>query len=53
MQNGFTRNFRPLEILSEDQIETIHNGTLKVLQEVGVRIMHDGALKKLRSTTVQ
>ena len=46
MQNGFTRNFRPLEILSEDQIETIHNGTLKVLQEVGVRIMHDGALKK-------
>ncbi len=45
MNNGFTRNFRPLEILSEDQIETIHHGTLKVLQEVGVRIMHDGALK--------
>ena len=42
---GFTRNFRPLEILSEEEIEAIHKGTLEVLWVTGVRVEHEKALK--------
>ena len=45
--NGFIRNFRPLTILTEEQIETIHRGTLDVLQRTGLRIEHKKALKLL------
>ena len=44
---GFTRNFKPLEILSEEQIEAIHKGTLTVLEKTGLRVEHDRALKLL------
>ena len=42
---GFTRNFKPLEILTEEQVETIHKGTLEVLWVTGVRVEHKRALK--------
>lgn len=42
---GFTRNFRPLEILTEEQFEAIHRGTLDVLEETGVRFENRKALK--------
>ena len=42
---GFSRNFKPLEILTEEQVEAIHRGTLDVLQGTGVRIKHERALK--------
>lgn len=42
---GFTRNFRPLEILTEDEVEAIHRGTLNVLEKTGIRVEHKGALK--------
>jgi len=45
MLKGFTRNFKPLEILTDEQIESIHRGTLDVLEITGVRIEHEGALK--------
>ena len=35
MLKGFTRNFKPLEILSEEEIEAIHRGTLEVLWVTG------------------
>ena len=44
---GFERNFSPLKILTEEQIETIHKGTLEVLEKTGVRIEHEKALKLL------
>ena len=44
---GFTRNFKPLEILTEEQVEAIHKGTLEVLWVTGVRMEHEGALKLL------
>ena len=47
MLKGFVRNFKPLEILTEEQIEAIHQATLNVLQEVGVQILHDRALELL------
>ena len=42
---GFTRNFKPLEILTEEQVDAIHRGALDVLQVTGVRIEHERALK--------
>ncbi len=44
---GYTRNFPPLEILTEEQIEEIHSGTLRVLWTTGVRMEHKGALETL------
>jgi len=46
-RKGFTRNFKPLEILAEEQLEVIHRGTLEVLWVTGVRMEHEGALKLL------
>ena len=42
---GFTRNFKPLEILTEEQIESIYQGTLEVMGRTGLRIEHERALK--------
>jgi len=46
-RKGFTRNFRPLQVLTDEQIEAIHRGTLEVLEETGIRIEHQKALKIL------
>ena len=45
MLKGFTRIFKPLEILNEEQIEAIHTGTLDVLRRTGIRFESEKALK--------
>jgi len=45
MLKGFTRNFKPLEILTDEQVQAIHRGTLDVLETTGVRVEHDRALQ--------
>ena len=45
MLKGFIRNIRPLEILTEEQVQAIHSGTLNVLETTGVRVEHDKALE--------
>lgn len=45
MLNGFKRQFKPLEILSEEQVEAIHQATLGVLQQTGVTFSHKKALQ--------
>ncbi len=47
---GFRRNFKPLEILTEEEVEAIHRGTLEVLWVTGVRMEHEGALKILEKS---
>lgn len=42
---GFTRNFKPLALLTEEQVEAIHRGTLDVLEVTGVRFESERALK--------
>lgn len=42
---GFTRNFKPLQILTEEEVEAIHRGTLEVLWVTGVRVEHKRALE--------
>jgi len=46
---GFIRHFKPLELLTDDQLEDIHNGTLEVLWKTGVRIEHDKALNLMKN----
>jgi len=45
MLKGFTRNFKPLEILTEEQVEAIHAGTLDVLRRTGIRFESEKAIK--------
>ena len=47
---GFTRQFKPLAVLTEEQIEEIHQETLRVLWTTGVRIEHERALKLCEET---
>ena len=42
---GFTRRFPPLKVLTDEQVEEIHRGTLQVLWTTGVHIEHERALK--------
>jgi trimethylamine--corrinoid protein Co-methyltransferase len=39
--------YRPLEILSADQIELIHESSLDVLERLGLEFLHDGTLDRL------
>ena len=41
---GFTRRKRPYEVLSDEEIETVHRGTLEVLENTGVTFQHRKAL---------
>lgn len=47
MQKGFKRNFEPIKILTESQVELIHTASLQVLDEVGFKYESDKALKLL------
>ena len=40
--------FPPLELLSKDELESIHQAALTVLEEIGVDFLHDGARAMLR-----
>ncbi|MFH1350795.1 MAG: trimethylamine methyltransferase family protein [Pseudomonadota bacterium] len=42
---GFKRNFKPLELLTDDKLEAIHRGTLRVLAETGLAFHDERALK--------
>ena len=44
---GFKLNTQPLQLLTREQVEAIHQGTLKVLSETGSRIEHQEALELL------
>lgn len=45
MKLGFPRNFPPLTMLTEEEVEAIHSGTLDVLRETGVRFESKRALE--------
>jgi len=39
-----TNPYRPIEVISEDQIEAIHDASLRILEEIGMDFLHDEAL---------
>ncbi len=47
MLRGFTRKYRPLEILTEEQVIAIHKAVLDVLRETGLTFQSERALKDL------
>jgi trimethylamine--corrinoid protein Co-methyltransferase len=48
-KKGLIRNVRPLEILTEEQVELIHKNTLDVLQTTGARFESERALKLFKA----
>ena len=40
--------YPPLELLSADQIEAIHETSLRILEEIGLQILDDEAMEILR-----
>jgi trimethylamine--corrinoid protein Co-methyltransferase len=49
MINGFRREFKPLEIVTEEQVEAIHQAVLDVLRVTGVRFESKRALDDLKN----
>ena len=47
MPHGFKRNIKPFDILTDDQVEAIHRGSLNVLEQTGIRLENKKALKLL------
>ena len=41
--------FRPVEILSADQVEAIHRASLRILAEIGMEVLGDRALDAFRN----
>jgi trimethylamine--corrinoid protein Co-methyltransferase len=50
LRKGFMRKIKPLEILTKEQVEAIHRGTLDILERTGVRFEDDRALKFLEDS---
>ncbi|HSR71636.1 MAG TPA: trimethylamine methyltransferase family protein, partial [Kiloniellales bacterium] len=40
--------YKPIEILQEEQIEAIHDASLRILEEIGIDFLHPEALEILR-----
>jgi trimethylamine--corrinoid protein Co-methyltransferase len=40
--------FAPLELISRDELDSIHQAALRVLEEIGVDFLHDGARAMLK-----
>ena len=43
-----TRPYRPIEVLSADQVAALHEAALKVLRDIGMRVLEDGARDRFR-----
>jgi trimethylamine---corrinoid protein Co-methyltransferase len=44
-RKGYTRNFQPLSILTDEQAEAVHRSSLDVLEQTGIRFESERALK--------
>ncbi|MFQ5773480.1 MAG: trimethylamine methyltransferase family protein [Kiloniellaceae bacterium] len=45
-----TNPYKPLEVLSADQVEEIHEASLRILEEIGIEFLSDGALDLLEKS---
>jgi len=50
MRKGFIRKIKPLKILTKEQVEAIHRGTLDILERTGVRFEDEEALRFLENS---
>ena len=47
MQNGFLRRFKPVDVLSEQELSAIHQGALEILETCGANVRQEKTLKLL------
>jgi trimethylamine--corrinoid protein Co-methyltransferase len=47
---GLRNSYRPIEVLSADQIEAIHDASMRILEEIGMEFLHPEALDILAET---
>jgi trimethylamine--corrinoid protein Co-methyltransferase len=52
-QAPLRNSFAPIEVLSADQVQAIHEGSLRLLEEIGVEFMGQAARRKFRSAGAQ
>lgn len=45
MIKGFTRRARPFEVLTPEELESVHRGALYVLEKTGMRVEHERMLR--------
>ena len=45
MINGFTRRFKPLDVMTSEEAEAVHRGALYILAKTGMRIEHERTLQ--------
>lgn len=43
------RTYQPIEVMSADQIEAIHQASLRVLSEIGLEVMHEESRVRLKA----
>jgi trimethylamine--corrinoid protein Co-methyltransferase len=48
MRRGFKRNYGPVKILTDSQVEALHTATLDVLEKTGIKFESERALKLLQ-----
>ncbi len=46
---NYRNPYKPIEVLSAEQIETIHDASLRILEEIGIEFLDEGARKRLKS----
>jgi trimethylamine--corrinoid protein Co-methyltransferase len=44
------RTMKPVDLVSSDQLEAIHNASLRILAVLGVEVLHDGAREIMRQS---
>jgi trimethylamine--corrinoid protein Co-methyltransferase len=49
MLEGFTRKYPPMELLTPEEVESIHRGALYTLEKTGMRVEHERVLKLLEA----
>jgi trimethylamine--corrinoid protein Co-methyltransferase len=49
MLEGFTRKYPPMELLTPEEVESIHRGALYTLEKTGMRVEHERILKLLEA----
>jgi trimethylamine--corrinoid protein Co-methyltransferase len=46
---NYRNPYKPIEVLSEEHIERIHNASLRILEEIGIDFLDDSARERLKA----
>jgi trimethylamine---corrinoid protein Co-methyltransferase len=46
---SYRNPYRPIEVLRSDQIESIHDASMRILEEIGIEFLDEGARRRLKA----